>query len=215
MKTDRDRPTLTATDLSKRRWPFAVRWSFAVVAGFAVFRCFLLPFVLCRSRFVVRGSSCAVCRLPFAACCMPCRVPCAVRRLPGLCRCRRLRMFSLFFAVFAVFFCRSSFAVLRSPFALGSLILRDVGNEHATQHPDFADAAIPVKLWTAQSDSRHNGLCIAYLLDFIYLELVSVLKYFSEALSCVNFFTKFVDGVCSVNVDCTHDSGFLDDVTRL
>ena len=72
-----------------------------------------------------------------------------------------------------------------------------------------------MKLWTAQSDSRHDGLCIAYLLDFIYLELVSVLKYFSDALSCVNFFTKFVDGVCSVNVDCTHDSGFLDDVTRL
>ena len=48
----------------------------------------------------------------------------------GLCRCRHFRMFSLFFAVFAVFFCRSSFAVPRSPFALGLLILRDVGNEH-------------------------------------------------------------------------------------
>ena len=67
LKTDRDRQRLTETDLSKRRWPFAVRWSFAVVAGFAVFRCFLLPFVIRRHR---------------------------------------------------------------SPFALGSLILRDVGNEH-------------------------------------------------------------------------------------
>ena len=55
LKTDRDRQRLTETDLSKRRWPFAVRWSFAVVAGFAVFRCFLLPFVIRRSPFAVRS----------------------------------------------------------------------------------------------------------------------------------------------------------------
>ena len=61
----------------------------------------------------------------------------------------------------------------------------------------------------------HNGLCIAYLLDIIYLELVSVLKYFAEVLSSVNLLTKFVDGVCSVNMECTHDSGFVADLTHL
>ena len=120
--------------------------------------------------------------------CAVCRVPCAVCRVP--------------------------FANHRSPFALASLILRDVGHEHPTQHPNFADDAIPVKLWTAQPDSRHDGLCIAYLLDFIYPELASVSKHFAEALGCVNLFTRLVDGVHSVNVDCTHDFGFLD-ITRL
>ena len=72
-----------------------------------------------------------------------------------------------------------------------------------------------MKLWTAQPGSRHDGLCIEYLLDFIYPELVSVLKYFAEALGCVILFTKFVDGVHFVNVQCTHDFEFLEDVTRL
>ena len=72
-----------------------------------------------------------------------------------------------------------------------------------------------MKLWTAQPGSRHDGLCIAYLLDFIYPELVSVSKHFAEALGCVNLFPKLVDGVYSVNVECTHDFGFLDDVARL
>ena len=85
------------------------------------------------------------------------------------------------------------------PFALGSL-------------PDFVDDASPVKLRTAQRGSRHLGLCIAYRLDFIYLEFASVSKYFAEALGCVNLFTKFVDGVHSVNVACTHDFKLLDDV---
>ena len=80
---------------------------------------------------------------------------------------------------------------------------------------DFVDDASPVKLRTAQFGSRHTGRCIAYLLDFIYLELASVSKYFAEALGCINLFTKFVDGVHSVNVACTHDFEFLDDVTRL
>ena len=71
-----------------------------------------------------------------------------------------------------------------------------------------------MKLWTAQPDSRHDDLCIAYLLDFIYLELASVSKNFAESLGCVNLCTKFVDGVHFVNVDCTHDFGFLD-ITRL
>ena len=80
--------------------------------------------------------------------------------------------------------------------------------------PDFVDDASPVKLRTAQPGSRHIGLCIAYLLDFIYLELASVSKYFAEALGYVNLFTKFDDGVHSVNVACTHDFEFLDDETR-
>ena len=107
------------------------------------------------------------------------------------------------------------FVLCRSRIALGSLILRDVGHEHATQHPDFVNDAVLVKLWTAEPGSRHNDFCIAYLLDFIFRKLASVSKYFAEALCCVNFFTKFVDGVHSVIVQCTHDSGFLDDVTRL
>ena len=149
LKTDRDRPTLTATDLSKRQWLFAVRCSFAAVVVFAlfmvffaVFHCFLMPFVLCRSRI-----------------------------------------------------------------ALGSLILRDVGHEHATQHPDFVNDAVLVKLWTVEPGSRHNDFCIAYLLDFIFRKLVSVLKCFAEALGCVILCTKLVDGVHFVNVQCTHDSG--------
>ena len=81
--------------------------------------------------------------------------------------------------------------------------------------PDFVDDASPVKLRTAQRGSRHLGLCIAYRLDFIYLEFASVSKYFAEALGCVNLFTKFADGVHSVNVACTHDLEFLDDETRL
>ena len=72
-----------------------------------------------------------------------------------------------------------------------------------------------MKLWTAQPGSRHDGLCIAYLLDIIYLELVSVLKCFAESLGCVILCTKFVDGVHFVNIECTHDSGSLNDVTRL
>ena len=81
--------------------------------------------------------------------------------------------------------------------------------------PDFVDDASPVKLRTAQPGSRHIGPCIAYRLDFIYLEFALVSKYFAEALGCVNLFTKFVDGVHSVNVACTHDFEFLDDETRL
>ena len=80
-------------------------------------------------------------------------------------------------------------AVCRVPFAVRSWLL-----------PDFVDDASPVKLRTAQPGSRHIGLCIAYRLDFIYLELASVSKYFAEALGCVNLFTKFVDGVHSVHV---------------
>ena len=130
-------------------------------------------------------------------------------------------IFVIFACVYS-FFCRLRcfllpFFLRHSPLALRipPLILRDVGQEHATRHPDFADDAIAVKLWTAQPDSRHDDLCIAHLLDFIYLELVSVSKHFAEALGCVILFTKFVDGVHFVNIDCTHDSGFLDDVTRL
>ena len=102
----------------------------------------------------------------------------------------------------------------RLPFALGSLFLRNVGHEHATELRNFADNAIPVKLCTAQPGSRHNGFCIAYLLEFIYPKLVPVSKHFAEALGCVNLFTKFVEGAHIVNVACTHDFGFLD-VTRL
>ena len=54
LKTDRDRQRLTETDLSKRRWPFAVRWSFAVVVGFAVFS--LFSFAVRHSPFPVRRS---------------------------------------------------------------------------------------------------------------------------------------------------------------
>ena len=81
--------------------------------------------------------------------------------------------------------------------------------------PDFVDNASPVKLRTAQPGSRHTGLCIAYLLDFIYQELASVSEYFADALGCVNLFSKFVDGAHSVHVACTHDFEILDDVTRL
>ena len=92
----------------------------------------------------------------------------------------------------------------RVPFAVRSWLL-----------PVFVDDASPLKLRTAQPGSRHIGLCIAYLLDFIYLQLASVSKYFAEAIGCVNLFTKFVDGVHSVNVACAHDFEFLDDKTRL
>ena len=92
----------------------------------------------------------------------------------------------------------------RVPFAVRSWLL-----------PDFVGDASPVKPRTAQSGSRHVGLCVAYLLDFIHVELASVSKYFAEALGCVNLFTKFVDGVHSVNVAGTHDYEFLNDVTRL
>ena len=72
-----------------------------------------------------------------------------------------------------------------------------------------------MKLWTAQPDSRHDDLCIAYLLDIIYPKLASDSKHFAEALGCVNLSTRLVDGVHSVNVECTHDSGSLNDVTRV
>ena len=100
--------------------------------------------------------------------------------------------------------CRLPCAVCRLPCAVRSWL-----------RPDFVDDASAVKLRTAQFGSCHTGRCIAYLLEFIYLELASVSEYFGEALGCVNLFTKFVVGVHSVNVACTHDFEFLDYVTSL
>ena len=129
----------------------------------------------------------AVCSVQCAVCSVQCSVQCAlaVRRSP-------------------LAACSLPFAVCRVPFADRSWLLAD-----------FVDDASPVKLRTAQFGSRHTGRCIAYLLDFIYLELASVSKDFAEALGCINLFTKFVEGVHTVNVACTHDFEFLDDVTRL
>ena len=131
------------------------------------------------------------------------------------------------FAVFAVFTVCTPFAFRRSAsVAACSLQLQAACSvqraacrvpcaECSWLLPDFVDDASPVKLRTAQPGSRHIGLCIAWLLEFIYLELASVSKYFAEAPGCVALFTKFVDGVHSVNVACTHDFEFLDDVNRL
>ena len=91
MKTDRDRQRLTETDLSKRRWPFAVRWSFAVVAGSRRFCCVrrfcgvhavrLSPFAARRLQCAAYSVQCAVCGVQCAVCgvqCAVCGVRCAV-----------------------------------------------------------------------------------------------------------------------------------------
>ena len=121
MKTDRDRPTLTATDLSKRRWLLDVRCSFAVVASFAVFS--LFSFAVRPLSFAVRGSRFVVCRVPFAICRLPHAVPCAVCRSP-FARSLPLSPFSHVFTFFSFFRCfLLPFVVRRSPFAVRSWLV--------------------------------------------------------------------------------------------
>ena len=234
MKTDRDRQRLTC------RWPLAGLLPLSLVlAGFAVFAVFAVctPFAFHRSPFAVRRSpltvcsvQCAVCSVQCAVCsvqCAVCSVQCAVCSVQcavcssqfAVCR----LPFVLFRSLLVLF--RSPFAVRRLPFTVGRVpcavcrvpcaMCRLPCAVRSWLRPDFVDDARAVKLRTAQFGSRHTGRCIAYLLDFIYLELASVSKYFAEALGRVNLFTKFFDGVHSVNVACTHDFEFLDDVTRL
>ena len=71
LKTDRDRQRLTETDLSKRRWLFAVRWSFAVVAiltGFALFAVSAVCTPFAVHTLAVGSLPLAVCLLEFAVC---------------------------------------------------------------------------------------------------------------------------------------------------
>ena len=69
------------------------------------------------------------------------------------------------FAIVAVFAVFAVYAIRRSPFAFSvcrlrlPLILRNVDHEHATRLPDFADDAVPVKLWTAQPESSLKVFC--------------------------------------------------------
>ena len=142
MKTDRDRQRQTETDLSKRRWPFAVRRSFAVVAGSRPFCCVcrfygvhavrLSPFGARRLQFAVCSAvavcsvQCAVCSVQCAvysvqcaACSVQraaCSVPCAVCR--AMCRVlfHRRCSPSLHRWPFAV--CRVQCAVCRVPCAV-------------------------------------------------------------------------------------------------
>ena len=88
LKTDRDRQRLTETDLSKRRWLFAVRRSLPLSPFSPVLRC--LPFLRCarRSPFTACRWQFAVSSLPFGVCRLPsvCRLSVVCRLLSPFCR---------------------------------------------------------------------------------------------------------------------------------
>ena len=119
LKTDRDRQRLTETDLSKRRWLFAVRRSLPLSPFSPVLRClpFLRcarrsPFTACRWQFAVSSLPFGVCRLPSAVCLSSvacyrhsavCRLPLPVVGFLPICRFYTVLSFLIGFAAFAIY----------------------------------------------------------------------------------------------------------------
>ena len=229
MKTDRDRQRLTCRwplagllPLSLVLSPVLLCLPFLRCARLSPFTVRRSPFAavqccsLCSVQCAVCSVQCAVCSVQCAVCsvqCAVCSVQCAVCSVQCSVQCA---VCSGQWAVCSVqcAVCSSQFAVWRLPFTVGRVpcavcrlpcaVCRLPCAVRSWLRPDFVDDASAVKLRTAKFGSRHTGRCIAYLLEFIYLELASVSEYFAEALGCVNLFTKFVDGVHSVHVACMY-----------